>query len=137
SFRLAGDWMFWTRLLQESDIVLVSRKLNRWRHHGGTVRAFARGAGFGSREAMRIGRHILRHFDVTSDQRRALRRALVCKVWRDVCCAPPKVGVGARARVLADAARFDPRLVFGLVRFGLQRVVARLASRPVDATLET
>lgn len=127
SFRLAGDWMFWVRMLEGSDCLAVAQPLNRWRQHGATVRAKVRGAGYGSRDALRVGRYVLAHFETTTGQRRSLRHTLVFKVWRDIFCRNRQVGVGQRLRVLGDALRFDPRIGLGLLRFGMQRVFGRWA----------
>ncbi|MCC7377363.1 MAG: glycosyltransferase [Verrucomicrobiales bacterium] len=125
TFRLAGDWMFWVRMLERSDCFATAEPLNRWRQHGATVRATVRGAGYGSRDALRVGRYVLAHFPTTPEQRRAHRDTLVFKVWRDVFCRNRQVGMGQRLAVLADALRFDPRIGVGLIRFGLGRAFGR------------
>ncbi|MBL9136105.1 MAG: glycosyltransferase [Verrucomicrobiales bacterium] len=127
TFRLAGDWMFWVRMLERSDCLAIAEPLNHWRQHGATVRAKVRGAGYGSRDALRVGRYILAHFETAPDQRRSLRETLVFKVWRDIFCRNRQIGPGQRLKVLGDALRFDPRIGLGLFRFGVQRVFGRWA----------
>lgn len=39
NWRIAGDWVFWARMLLESDIEFVAQPLNCWRQHQGTVRS--------------------------------------------------------------------------------------------------
>jgi glycosyltransferase involved in cell wall biosynthesis len=127
TFRLAGDWMFWVRMLERSDCFAIAEPLNRWRQHGATVRAKVRGAGYGSRDALRVGRYVLSHFETTPDQQRAHRDALVFKVWRDLFCRNRQVGPLQRFQVLADALRFSPRLGLGLLRLGTRRLLGRWA----------
>ncbi|MBC6988293.1 glycosyltransferase family 2 protein [Hymenobacter sp. BT491] len=38
-FRLNGDWLFWAKILSESDIAFVSQKLNYFRKHSNNVRS--------------------------------------------------------------------------------------------------
>lgn len=54
SFRLAGDWDLWVRMARCADVGFVAEPLNRWRWHGGSVRAAAARSGEEQREVERV-----------------------------------------------------------------------------------
>ncbi|CAA9282569.1 MAG: Glycosyltransferase [uncultured Cytophagales bacterium] len=54
SFRYAGDWYFWARLLLRADLAFVNEELNFFRVHGQNVSNKAEEAGLGFIEGFRI-----------------------------------------------------------------------------------
>ena len=54
SFRLAGDWDLWIRMMRRSDVGFVAEPLNYWRWHGGTVRVSAERSGLARSEVERV-----------------------------------------------------------------------------------
>jgi hypothetical protein len=43
--RLAGDWLYWTRLMQQGDVCYLAEPLNQFRTHGQNVRSQTQGLG--------------------------------------------------------------------------------------------
>lgn len=68
SFTLAGDWMFWVKMLMSSDLAFVAKPLNYWRQHGGTVRSGAEKGGLFLEESYRVLGHILGSIEVPDDR---------------------------------------------------------------------
>jgi glycosyltransferase involved in cell wall biosynthesis len=54
TFRLAGDWMLWCKLLLSSDLAFTARELNYFRIHGNTVRSTSTRSAVALQEAGRI-----------------------------------------------------------------------------------
>ncbi|MCB2173738.1 glycosyltransferase [bacterium] len=54
SFRLAGDWMVWSKLLLHADLAFIARELNYFRIHGNTVRNSSTKSAVALQEAGRI-----------------------------------------------------------------------------------
>jgi glycosyltransferase involved in cell wall biosynthesis len=67
SLRLSGDWLFWIRLLAQSDLAYVATSLNYFRHHDQTVRHRTVRNGVYLEEAYRVSLEILENFPVSRD----------------------------------------------------------------------
>lgn len=65
---LAGDWMFWVKMLMASDLAFAARPLNYWRQHGGTVRSGAVRGGLWIEESYKVIAHIMRTVEVPEDR---------------------------------------------------------------------
>lgn len=61
--KLCGDWLFWVRILQKSDLVYVSEQLNYFRQaHASSQRQAGASGGVEALEAFEIQKEILRAF---------------------------------------------------------------------------
>lgn len=70
-YRLAGDWMLWTKLLILSNIAFVAEPLNYFRIHDQTVRASSARSSIILHETSQIVSFILRQVDVPDEIREA------------------------------------------------------------------
>jgi len=79
-YRLAGDWLFWLRILEEGDVEFVSKPLNYFRRHQNTVRA-SQDAELGRiLEFYKITEYILSTCDLSLKQK-ARVKYLMLRYW--------------------------------------------------------
>lgn len=131
-WRIAGDWVFWAKMLMESDIVFVAQPLNYWRCHSATVRSSATRSGEMLEESYRVAKLIADRVDVPDDTLER-SRALWFLRWvryNEQCYFSLK-----QHRAIYEAARrFDPHI---RRRIALYLPVAplRIAAKSVRAVL--
>ncbi len=72
-FRYQGDWLFWTYVCQQGDVVEVCRQLNRLRRHGNEVSTRAERNGAKWRDTAGILTRFIDIMQLSSWQQRCLR----------------------------------------------------------------
>ncbi len=65
TFRLAGDWLLWIKMLQLSDVAFVAMPLNYFRSHPKNVRLLSEKSGLSLEETCRILGYIARNIDLS------------------------------------------------------------------------
>lgn len=69
SFRVAGDWDFYARMMRMSDVAYVAQPLNYWRTHSGSVRSRTEADCTIIAESYRVVRSILNAVEVDAKTR--------------------------------------------------------------------
>lgn len=77
SYKLSGDWLFWIRLMQISDLAYIAAPLNFYRHHAATERSRHSATGVPLEEAMRVALEVLAAPLVSEGNRQLIRANLV------------------------------------------------------------
>lgn len=67
NWRVAGDWVFWVKMLLAADICYVARPMNYWRCHSGTVRSSATRNGLMLEESYKVARMVADSVEVPAD----------------------------------------------------------------------
>lgn len=67
NWRIAGDWIFWAKMLLASDIAFVAEPLNFWRQHSGTVRSSTSRNGRMIQESYDASRYISERTQIPED----------------------------------------------------------------------
>ncbi len=81
NMRLAGDWMFWAKILIENDIEHISRPLNYFRQeHQGSQRSKTRRQGLDLIEGLEVYSFIKAHVPLASDVVKRVRHHQV-RLW--------------------------------------------------------
>jgi len=78
SFRLSGDWLFWIKLLQRSDLAYIATPLNYYRYHEQTARHANTGTGVTIEDAYRIASYVLANFSISRETFLDIRERLTC-----------------------------------------------------------
>lgn len=109
SFRLAGDWMLWVKLLLRSDIAFVAADLNRFRVHAGTVRQHSTRSAVVLSESMRVFEHLSEYVTVPEPVRERAMEQFFDR-WIQLA-GRPDVGYRAMARSYRRLRALDPKLL--------------------------
>lgn len=108
NWRIAGDWVFWAKMLMESDICFVAQPLNYWRCHAATVRSSATRSGEMLEESYRVVKQIADSVDVPPD---VLERARALWFLRWLRYNEQRFFSLRQHRAIYEAARrFDPHI---------------------------
>jgi glycosyltransferase involved in cell wall biosynthesis len=81
SFRLAGDWMHWIRMLTEADIAYVAEKLNFWRMQSSNARTAPPGI-LEWREGERILTHAAARLGFSRSEQDLILHSFLRKCWQ-------------------------------------------------------
>jgi glycosyltransferase involved in cell wall biosynthesis len=76
NWRISGDWVFWAKMLMQSDIEFIARPLNCWRCHTSTVRNSGAGNGLNIADYYRASAFIASHANIRPE---VLERARVLR----------------------------------------------------------
>src|SRR5580658_575463 len=76
TFLLSGDWLFWIKLLEKSNLAYIATPLNYYRYHEQTARHANSKNGVMLEDACRISLFILNNFPVASKDADEVRRRL-------------------------------------------------------------
>ncbi len=111
SYRVGGDFQFYTRLLRLGDVGYVADPLNRYRHHRRTVRSLTARDATDIWERYRIAQDLLPLLDLNPDDLRAVRRKLA-HCWIVAAIQNRRTTPLARHRQIWTVARqMDPCLI--------------------------
>lgn len=114
TFRLCGDWMLWTKILQESDICYVAEPLNYWRRHLHTVRHSLMLDGLDLIESYRVMGYIAQHVPVPQH---SFERGcdLFARIWLGNT-RRGEVRLGQSLAIYRAAKEVDARILWRLTR---------------------
>jgi len=85
SYKVAGDWYFYCKLLERGEIAFSHRALNLWRRHGGSVSASAENNRRHFRELVELQEWIRDSYPVSAQSwERALRHRADMGLWLKV-----------------------------------------------------
>lgn len=132
NWRIAGDWVFWAKMLMESDIVFVAQPLNYWRCHSATVRSSATRSGEMLEESYRVAKMIADLADVPPDILER-SRALWFLRWvryNEQC----RFSLNQHRAIYEAARRFDPHIKRRIALY-LPIAPLRIAAKAVRAAV--
>lgn len=133
SWRVAGDWHFWARMLLASDYAFVAEPLNFWRWDARTVRASADATGATLEESYRVVKFIADRVAVDPE---ALEMAgeFWFGRWRQMSAEAGGFPLAAHLRIFRAARAVDPRVLARVRRelAGSLRTTLRRERRPLS-----
>lgn len=137
SYRIGGDFHFYTRLLQIGDVCYVADPLNLYRHHGRSVRSTTARDATDVWERYRIARDLLPLLGLDPAELQAVQRKLALH-WVVAAIRNRRTTPLARHREIRKVARqVDPKLlrhVVGALGHHLKNSLRR-RTRPSEAVL--
>lgn len=133
-WRIAGDWIFWSKMLLASDIVFVAQPLNYWRQHSTTVRARTTGNGEMIAESYKASAYIAAKANAPAD---VLERARADRFGDWVCYSEDYLfGPRQNYRIYKQAREFDPFVRRRIARY-LPLAPIRIVGRPLRRFVST
>lgn len=94
TYKLNGDWLFWIRLLENSSVAFIEKKLNYFRKHDSTVRSKTQKAGTGVYEYSRILNYVFSHVEFTKPE----IRKIVLRFYSKTKWSPPFISMKLEGR---------------------------------------
>ena len=76
TFRVCGDWLFWSKVLSRSNLAYIVTPLNYFRYHGQTARYANMKNGVIVEEACRVALYILKNLPVSPANQKLIREKL-------------------------------------------------------------
>lgn len=89
TYKLNGDWLFWIKLMRDSDIAFVANSLNYFRKHDATVRNTLQKVGTGMYEYARLLSYLFSHIPFSTPE----RRKIICLFYSRVKWSPPFIDI--------------------------------------------
>jgi hypothetical protein len=108
SFRLSGDWLFWIRMLERSNLAYVAEPLNYFRQHPQSVRAATIRNGVALTEAHRIALHVLSHYTVAPADAKKVRTRLTDQFVEAMLDRESSMTPAQRERIGVLARQLNP-----------------------------
>lgn len=131
-WRIAGDWVFWVKMLLASDIEFVAQPLNYWRQHSGTVRNSATKCGTMVEESYKVASYVAQHVTVSAN---ALRKARAVRFYSWVCYNEDHwFGLRQNRAIYRLARQFDPGVAGKILQY-IPLMPLRMIARPVKRRL--
>lgn len=119
SYRLAGDWQFWAKLLTRGDVAFVHEPLNYYRRHPRTVRAVTERDGIFVEEWARVVAWITENVAFEPDELRRVRETFL-RVW---AAHRHEIPWSRHRRIYHWAKRLDPNVEWDVVRLGVGKLL--------------
>lgn len=111
SYRLCGDLHLYARLLARGTVAYVAAPLNRYRHHGGTVRRRTETDGTGLVERYRFLAECHSLWDGWAGEAEAALDALADRWVKTTFRRGPRPTLGRQREIRRMARRVDPRIL--------------------------
>lgn len=122
TFILNGDWLFWIKLLQRSNLAYVAEPLNYYRFHEQTVRRASETNGVMIEDTCRIALFVLKNFSVAPEDAGKIREWLGNWFLGAMISNGPPMPKARRQSLLRLMSELNPRAIRQLWfhRSGLQ-----------------
>lgn len=126
SFKICGDWLFWSKILLNTDVAFIAQPLNYFRRHNGTVRVARTKDGTLMEESYRVVSYLADALDIEEAALEKIRESY-CATWIWVTRT---IGIDIRKQIciLKAAKRMDPYIIGRCARHliaGLSRRVIK------------